>query len=67
MAGLDAESAVDPHTQLEDRHLFGDWLLCPFVHAFHISYVTICYDTCSMIPENSKCGIHKSEQILLGI
>ena len=63
MAGLVTEEGVDPHTQFEDRHLFCDWLLCPFVHALHISYVTICYDTCSMIHEDSKCGIHNLEQI----
>ena len=33
----------------------------------HISYVTICYNTYTMIHEDSKCGIHKSEQIFLGI
>ena len=67
MAGLVTEGGVDPHTQFEDRHLFCEWLLCPFVHDLHISFVTICYNTCTMIHEDSKCGIHNSERIFLGI
>ena len=67
MAGLVTQSGVNPHTHFEDRHLFCDWLLCPIVHDLHISYVTVCYNTCTMIHEDSKCGIHKSEQIFRGI
>ena len=67
MAGLVTDSGVDIHEVFEDRHLLCDWLLCPLVHDTHISFVTIIYGTCTMIHEDSLCGIHNSKRIFQGM
>ncbi len=67
MAGLVTDSGVNIHEVFEDRHLLCDWLLCPFVHDTHISFVTIIYGTCTMIHEDSLCGIHNSKRIFQGM
>ena len=68
MAGLlPPPQVVNPHEKFEDRHLLCDWLLCPFVHAGHISFVTVEYETYTLIHEDSLCGIHNSAQLFDGI
>jgi hypothetical protein len=67
MAGLVTDSGVDIHEVFEDRHLLCDWLLCPLVHDTHISFVTVIYGTCTMIHEDSLCGIHNSKRIFQGM
>ena len=67
MAGSVTDHGIDTNTQFENRHLLCDWLLCPFIHDLHIFYVAIYYDTCTMRHEDSKCRIHDSERIFLGI